>query len=186
MQYQDMISQVIIHELIHAYDDCVVKNMEWKNCAHHACSEVPKCLPHKFEFSSVVSYSLCFKIGGLFKTLVTWRIRLRVKCGDLLIISMLISFFSQGIKWHIVLPNAMHTLTKKVFFRDTYKKKVNLGGARISKSWLALVLMRFLKGIVGTCNILWKKLKAKRTSIVKRREHITDWLTVCCSLLDSS
>jgi hypothetical protein len=67
MQYQDMISQVIIHELIHAYDDCVVKNMEWKNCAHHACSEVPEYLPHKFEFSSVVSYSLCFKIGGLLR-----------------------------------------------------------------------------------------------------------------------
>ncbi|CAM0904133.1 unnamed protein product [Alopecurus aequalis] len=40
MRYQDMINQVLIHELIHAYDDCVAKNMEWKNCAHHACSEI--------------------------------------------------------------------------------------------------------------------------------------------------
>ncbi|KAF8703495.1 hypothetical protein HU200_032303 [Digitaria exilis] len=40
MTLQDEINQVIIHELIHAYDDCVTKNMNWKNCAHHACSEI--------------------------------------------------------------------------------------------------------------------------------------------------
>ncbi|WVZ86156.1 hypothetical protein U9M48_032989 [Paspalum notatum var. saurae] len=40
VRYQDEINQVIIHELIHAYDDCVNKNMNWKNCAHHACSEI--------------------------------------------------------------------------------------------------------------------------------------------------
>ncbi|XP_006652425.1 mitochondrial inner membrane protease ATP23 [Oryza brachyantha] len=40
MRYQDEINQLLIHELIHAYDDCVVKNMDWKNCAHHACSEI--------------------------------------------------------------------------------------------------------------------------------------------------
>ncbi|KAH7670663.1 mitochondrial inner membrane protease ATP23 protein [Dioscorea alata] len=40
MTFQDEINQVIIHELIHAYDDCRVKNMDWKNCAHHACSEI--------------------------------------------------------------------------------------------------------------------------------------------------
>jgi len=40
MTYQDEINQVLIHELIHAYDDCRAKNMDWKNCAHHACSEV--------------------------------------------------------------------------------------------------------------------------------------------------
>nr|TKW05037.1 hypothetical protein SEVIR_7G150000v2 [Setaria viridis] len=39
MTLQDEINQVIIHEMIHAYDDCVGKNMDWKNCAHHACSE---------------------------------------------------------------------------------------------------------------------------------------------------
>ncbi|PKU77021.1 mitochondrial inner membrane protease ATP23-like [Dendrobium catenatum] len=40
MSYQDEISQVLIHELIHAYDDCRAKNMDWKNCAHHACTEI--------------------------------------------------------------------------------------------------------------------------------------------------
>ncbi|KAL5214076.1 hypothetical protein ABZP36_003228 [Zizania latifolia] len=40
MQFQDEINQVLIHELIHAYDDCVSKNLDWKNCAHHACSEI--------------------------------------------------------------------------------------------------------------------------------------------------
>ncbi|KAI0524455.1 hypothetical protein KFK09_003825 [Dendrobium nobile] len=40
LSYQDEINQVLIHELIHAYDDCRAKNMDWKNCAHHACSEI--------------------------------------------------------------------------------------------------------------------------------------------------
>ncbi|XP_020245292.1 mitochondrial inner membrane protease ATP23-like [Asparagus officinalis] len=40
MTYQDEINQVLIHELVHAYDDCRAKNMDWKNCAHHACSEI--------------------------------------------------------------------------------------------------------------------------------------------------
>ncbi|XP_068652031.1 mitochondrial inner membrane protease ATP23-like [Aristolochia californica] len=28
------------HELIHAYDDCRAKNLDWSICVHHACSEV--------------------------------------------------------------------------------------------------------------------------------------------------
>ncbi|KAG6529313.1 hypothetical protein ZIOFF_011510 [Zingiber officinale] len=40
MSFQNEIDQVIIHELIHAYDDCRAKNLDWTNCAHHACSEV--------------------------------------------------------------------------------------------------------------------------------------------------
>ena len=40
MRYQDEVNQVIIHELIHAYDECRAANLEWSNCAHHACSEV--------------------------------------------------------------------------------------------------------------------------------------------------
>ncbi|KAF9597794.1 hypothetical protein IFM89_021879 [Coptis chinensis] len=39
MTFQDEVNQVVIHELIHAYDDCRAKNLDWKNCAHHACSE---------------------------------------------------------------------------------------------------------------------------------------------------
>ncbi|XP_057531670.1 mitochondrial inner membrane protease ATP23-like [Amaranthus tricolor] len=37
---QDEVDQAVIHELIHAYDDCTVKNLNWANCAHHACSEI--------------------------------------------------------------------------------------------------------------------------------------------------
>ncbi|XP_010549758.1 PREDICTED: mitochondrial inner membrane protease ATP23-like [Tarenaya hassleriana] len=37
---QDEVNQVIKHELIHAYDECRAKNLEWLNCAHHACSEI--------------------------------------------------------------------------------------------------------------------------------------------------
>lgn len=40
MNLQDDVNQVVIHELIHAYDDCRAANLDWANCAHHACSEV--------------------------------------------------------------------------------------------------------------------------------------------------
>lgn len=29
----------LIHELVHAYDMCSAK-LDWKNCLHHACTEV--------------------------------------------------------------------------------------------------------------------------------------------------
>ncbi|XP_038702933.1 mitochondrial inner membrane protease ATP23-like isoform X2 [Tripterygium wilfordii] len=37
---QDEVDQTVIHELIHAYDDCRAANLDWTNCAHHACSEI--------------------------------------------------------------------------------------------------------------------------------------------------
>ncbi|XP_058072708.1 mitochondrial inner membrane protease ATP23 isoform X2 [Magnolia sinica] len=40
MKIQDEVNQVVIHELIHAYDDCRAANLDWANCAHHACSEI--------------------------------------------------------------------------------------------------------------------------------------------------
>ncbi|KAE9590253.1 hypothetical protein Lal_00028099 [Lupinus albus] len=36
---QEQVDRVIIHELIHAFDDCRAK-INWNNCAHHACSEI--------------------------------------------------------------------------------------------------------------------------------------------------
>ena len=45
---QDEVNQVVIHELIHAYDECRAKNLDWTNCAHHACSEVVTLLPKSF------------------------------------------------------------------------------------------------------------------------------------------
>ncbi|KAL3723036.1 hypothetical protein ACJRO7_035253 [Eucalyptus globulus] len=39
MELQDDVNQVVIHELIHAYDECRAANLDWSNCAHHACSE---------------------------------------------------------------------------------------------------------------------------------------------------
>ncbi|MED6131029.1 hypothetical protein PIB30_006357 [Stylosanthes scabra] len=38
--FQDEVNQLVIHELIHAYDDCRARNLNWMNCAHQACSEV--------------------------------------------------------------------------------------------------------------------------------------------------
>ncbi|KAL0406985.1 UNVERIFIED_CONTAM: Mitochondrial inner membrane protease ATP23 [Sesamum latifolium] len=40
LQIQDEVTQVVIHELIHAYDECRAGNLDWTNCAHHACSEI--------------------------------------------------------------------------------------------------------------------------------------------------
>lgn len=40
MNIQDEVNQVVIHELIHAYDQCRAANLDWSNCAHHACAEV--------------------------------------------------------------------------------------------------------------------------------------------------
>ncbi|KAL4367206.1 hypothetical protein GQ457_05G010980 [Hibiscus cannabinus] len=37
---QDDVDHVVRHELIHAYDDCLAANLNWKNCAHQACSEI--------------------------------------------------------------------------------------------------------------------------------------------------
>ena len=37
---QDLVNQTVIHELIHAFDDCRAANLDWKNCAHQACSEI--------------------------------------------------------------------------------------------------------------------------------------------------
>ncbi|KAL6209555.1 hypothetical protein ACLB2K_020495 [Fragaria x ananassa] len=40
MNMQDDVNQVVIHELIHVFDDCRAANLNWANCAHHACSEI--------------------------------------------------------------------------------------------------------------------------------------------------
>ncbi|KAL2490466.1 Ku70-binding family protein [Abeliophyllum distichum] len=40
LNIQDEVNQVVIHELIHAYDDCRAANLDWSDCAHHACSEI--------------------------------------------------------------------------------------------------------------------------------------------------
>ncbi|CAA0833823.1 Ku70-binding family protein [Striga hermonthica] len=40
LQIQDEVTQVVIHELIHAYDECRSANLDWSDCAHHACSEI--------------------------------------------------------------------------------------------------------------------------------------------------
>lgn len=40
LDMQNDVNRVILHELVHAYDDCRSANLEWSNCAHHACSEI--------------------------------------------------------------------------------------------------------------------------------------------------
>ncbi|CAH9117466.1 unnamed protein product [Cuscuta epithymum] len=40
LRFQDEVTQVLIHELIHAYDHCRAKNLDFKNKEHHACAEI--------------------------------------------------------------------------------------------------------------------------------------------------
>ncbi|ESW25893.1 hypothetical protein PHAVU_003G074200 [Phaseolus vulgaris] len=40
VRIQDDVNQVIIRELIHAFDDCRAANLDWSDCAHHACTEI--------------------------------------------------------------------------------------------------------------------------------------------------
>lgn len=37
---QEEINHALTHELIHAYDHCRAKDLNWCNCQHHACSEI--------------------------------------------------------------------------------------------------------------------------------------------------
>ena len=34
------LEQTLTHELVHALDQCRVKDVDWSNLSHHACSEV--------------------------------------------------------------------------------------------------------------------------------------------------
>ncbi|KAK6125689.1 hypothetical protein DH2020_040569 [Rehmannia glutinosa] len=40
VRFQDEVNQAVTHELIHAYDECRAANLSWRNCVHHACSEI--------------------------------------------------------------------------------------------------------------------------------------------------
>ncbi|KAK3285345.1 hypothetical protein CYMTET_7047 [Cymbomonas tetramitiformis] len=37
---QEQLDHTVTHELIHAFDHCRAKNLDWYDCRHHACSEV--------------------------------------------------------------------------------------------------------------------------------------------------
>ena len=36
---QEEVSHALTHELVHAYDHCRSRDLDWNNCEHHACSE---------------------------------------------------------------------------------------------------------------------------------------------------
>lgn len=47
VRIQDDVNMVVIRELIHVFDDCRSANLNWSDCAHQACTEVPilPCVP---------------------------------------------------------------------------------------------------------------------------------------------
>lgn len=53
MNIQDEVNQVVIHELIHAYDQCRSANLDWSNCVHHACAEVCVLVIVGISFSNI-------------------------------------------------------------------------------------------------------------------------------------
>lgn len=40
MQSATEFENMLVHELIHAFDHCRATDLDWGNCRHHACSEV--------------------------------------------------------------------------------------------------------------------------------------------------
>ncbi|XP_047963370.1 mitochondrial inner membrane protease ATP23-like [Salvia hispanica] len=40
LRCEDEVVQVVIHELVRAYDECRAANLDWTNCTHHACNEI--------------------------------------------------------------------------------------------------------------------------------------------------
>lgn len=40
VKMQDEVNQVVINKLINLYDVCRSSNLDWSNCAHHACTAI--------------------------------------------------------------------------------------------------------------------------------------------------
>ena len=68
----------MVHELVHAYDECRGKDFDWTNCRHIACSEVCS-RPSRFEqlessacfvmqsyIIRLVCFSYLFSVPGLY------------------------------------------------------------------------------------------------------------------------
>lgn len=55
IRFQEEVNMVLAHELIHAYDHCRAKNVDWHNCEHHACSEV------SFKHGIIRHYCKCMR-----------------------------------------------------------------------------------------------------------------------------
>jgi inner membrane protease ATP23 len=39
VQNYNEFENMLVHELVHAYDHCRAADLSWQNCRHHACSE---------------------------------------------------------------------------------------------------------------------------------------------------
>jgi len=75
---QGDIDRVLVHELVHAFDYCRAKDMDWTICEHHACSEIRAAV-----LSGDCDYSMevlrgNFRIKGKFRDCVKRRAALSV------------------------------------------------------------------------------------------------------------
>lgn len=60
----DELRNTMVHELVHAYDECRGKNFDWTNCRHIACSEVRgrHCTIRKLESQSYFTDSVLLRV----------------------------------------------------------------------------------------------------------------------------
>lgn len=78
LQSQSMTSTTLVHELIHAYDQCRAY-LDWSNCVHHACSEIrAAALSGDCDWLREVARSH-FRIGGQFRRCIKRRAEMSVK-----------------------------------------------------------------------------------------------------------
>ncbi|CAA2988835.1 mitochondrial inner membrane protease ATP23 [Olea europaea subsp. europaea] len=94
LKIQDEVNQVVIHELIHAYDDCRAANLDWSDCAHHACSEVKKF--HLFHGSFLLGFILEF-ISYWFMYYVYTVYEIRFELAILVVIAIIKGNYCAGL-----------------------------------------------------------------------------------------
>jgi inner membrane protease ATP23 len=83
---QAMASTTLVHELIHAFDQCRAY-LDWSNCIHHACSEIRAAtLSGDCDWIREVARSH-FRIGGQFRRCIKRRaemsVRMNRNCSEL-------------------------------------------------------------------------------------------------------
>ncbi|KAF6000466.1 Has a dual role in the assembly of mitochondrial ATPase [Cyanidiococcus yangmingshanensis] len=83
---QAMASTTLVHELIHAFDQCRAY-VDWSNCVHHACSEIrAAALSGDCDWIREVARSH-FRIGGQFRRCIKRRaemsVRMNRNCSEL-------------------------------------------------------------------------------------------------------
>ena len=71
---QEEVRHALTHELIHAYDHCRSRDLDWSNCEHHACSEARPFLQSCLQGITWSLASEEFAAGAIAPALQIWKI----------------------------------------------------------------------------------------------------------------